>query len=321
MLSEIRKPIESELQIYQEVFDSSFDCNEVLLREVLSYVRKQSGKMMRPILLLLSAKEVGEVALSTYETAVSLELLHTASLVHDDIVDESDERRGQASVNAAFGNKEAVLLGDFLLSLALEKAALTRNVEIVKYISLLGKKLAEGEFLQLSNIQRTDFSETVYFEIIKRKTAALFRACMYLGVLSLNGSTKQLDAAEKIGDIIGICFQIKDDIFDYLKNDIGKPTGNDMREGKLTLPIIYALNKTNNEIMKSMAKRVKAQEATIEEIHILTQFAIEEGGIDYSEKKMNEFVAEALVLIDSFNNEEVKKALKKYLAFVIDRKL
>ena len=321
MLNLIRKPIEGELANYKQLFDETLTHKDPFMSQALSYIKGRSGKMMRPILTLLVAKEMGEVVTPSLNSAISLELLHTASLVHDDVVDEAGERRGQASVNKKYDNKVAVLLGDYLLSLSLAQAAQTRNLDAVSIIARLGGTLSEGEIFQLENIDNEVLSESAYFRIVERKTAALFSACAQLGAISVGADAKCVETARRLGEIIGVCFQIRDDIFDYYKEDIGKPTGNDLREGKFTLPAIYAITNNPSPRMSDLVKRVKQQQATTEEIEEIIEFTKVNGGIEYAEQKMVELRDEALQLLADFKNAEIQEALKQYIAFVVDRKL
>lgn len=276
---------------------------------------------MRPILILLMAKNFGAISDVTQNAAVGLELLHTASLVHDDVVDESSERRGQASVNAEYNNKVAVLVGDYILSTALLRVSLTDNQMIIQLLAELGRTLAAGEILQLSNIQNQEISEQVYYQVINQKTAALFEACAKVGALSAGASAEEVEAAAKFGQSIGIIFQIRDDIFDYFDSkEIGKPTGNDMTEGKLTLPVIYALNHTSMESMQTLARKVKAGTINPDEIAVLVEFTKQQGGIEYAEQKMDEFAADARKFIDErVKNESLKSSFNAYLDYVIQR--
>ena len=249
-----------------------------------------------------------------------MELLHTASLVHDDVVDESTERRGQLSVNAIFNNKVAVLTGDYLLATALVEVGMTRNYAIIDVVSNLGQDLAEGELLQLSNVSNPEYSEDIYFDVIRKKTAVLFAACMKAGALSVGASDEKAEYARLFGEYIGLCFQIKDDIFDYYESkEIGKPTGNDMLEGKLTLPALYALNSTHDKQAKEIAVKVKNGTATTDEIARLIEFTKEHGGIEYATKVMVEFKEKALSLLASMEDTDVKKALVCYLDYVVER--
>ena len=276
---------------------------------------------MRPMLILLIAKNYGGISSVTQHSAVGLELLHTASLVHDDVVDESKERRGQASVNAEYNNKVAVLVGDYVLSTALLNVALTNNTHIVQSLAELGRTLSNGEILQLSNIQNSEFSEEVYYEVIKMKTAALFEACCEIGAMSANATEEDLEKAKSFGRNLGIIFQIRDDIFDYYDSkEIGKPTGNDMTEGKLTLPVLYALNSTEDEEMKAIARKVKSRDVSLEEISRLVAFTKANGGIEYAEQKMLELRSQCLQFIDAESvTEEIRIALTAYIDYVIQR--
>ena len=245
-LSLIKQPISAEIAHFIELFNTSLTHDDGMLGQALEHIRQRAGKRMRPMLILLMAKNFGRITDATQHAAVGLELLHTASLVHDDVVDESQERRGQASVNATYDNKVAVLVGDFILSTALLNVAKTGNQRIVEYLAELGRTLSNGEILQLTNIQNQDFSEEVYYQVIKQKTAALFEACAGIGALSAGADEKLVEEAKRFGQNLGIIFQIRDDIFDYYDStEIGKPTGNDMAEGKLTLPVLYALNNSS----------------------------------------------------------------------------
>lgn len=316
----IRHPVESELLTLRQLFNGSLETSNPLLKSVLDYITRRNGKMMRPILTLLTAKEFGPVSQATYHAGVTLEMLHTASLVHDDVVDESNERRGQLSVNAAFNNKISVLVGDYLLSTALQHSALTKRVEVVDIISQLGKDLSEGEILQLSNIESQDLSEGVYFEVICKKTAVLFAACAQLGALTSGASDEAIERFRLFGEKVGICFQIKDDIFDYFHDEsIGKPTGNDMLEGKLTLPVLHALSHTRNEAMLALVPKVKKQTATPEEIAQLIEFAKANGGIEYAESVMMRYKEDALLLLTEVRNEAVRRALVAYIEYAIER--
>lgn len=320
-LSIIKHPIEAELADFVSLFNQSLSHEDGLLGSALEHIRKRAGKRMRPILILLMARNFGQITDVTQNAAVGLELLHTASLVHDDVVDESEERRGQASVNATYDNKVAVLVGDYILSTALLCVARTHSEQIVTYLAELGRTLSDGEILQLSNIGRKDISEDVYYDVIKQKTAALFEACAGIGALSSGASEEDVMAAKQFGQNLGIIFQIRDDIFDYYDSkEIGKPTGNDMAEGKLTLPVIHAVNNGGDEDMKRLALNVKDHSVTAEEIASLVDYTKRMGGIEYAEKRMWEFHAEAQRFLDErVGQQEIKEALQAYLDFVIKR--
>ena len=320
-LSLIKHPIEQELNDFNLLFNDSLSHNDGLLEAALSHIRQRGGKRMRPMLVLLMAQNFGRVTNVTQNAAVGLELLHTASLVHDDVVDESAERRGQASVNANYNNKVAVLVGDYVLSTALLRVSITENQRIVQILSELGRTLAAGEILQLSNVQNQLISEDIYYQIINSKTAALFEACAKIGALSASASEQAVLDAAKFGQYIGMIFQIRDDIFDYFDSaQIGKPTGNDMAEGKLTLPVIYALNSTNDDSMMNLARKVKAGTVSPDEISCLVEFTKRNGGIEYAERKMEEIAKDALIFIDQYAKEKaIKDALTAYLEYVIQR--
>lgn len=320
-LSVIKQPIEAELRDFISLFDQALTHSDGMLGQALAHIRQRAGKRMRPMLILLTASNFGHVTEATQHAAVGLELLHTASLVHDDVVDESAERRGQASVNASYDNKVAVLVGDYILSTALLHVSYTHSEPIVRYLAQLGRTLSDGEILQLSNIGRHDISEEVYYDVIKQKTAALFEACAGIGAMSAGASEEDIAAAKQFGQNLGIIFQIRDDIFDYYDSaDIGKPTGNDMAEGKLTLPVIYAVNNGGDSAMRELALKVKAHSVTPDEIARLVAYTKEKGGIEYAERRMWEFHGEAQRFLDGkVTQPDVKAALQAYLDFVIKR--
>ena len=321
-LSIIRQPIESDFKDFQQRFQDSLSHSDGLLSQALNHIRQRAGKQMRPMLTLLSAKNYGEISDVTQDAAIALELLHTASLVHDDVVDESSERRGQASVNASYNNKVAILVGDYILSTCLLHVSYTENHKILNYLSQLGRTLAAGEILQLQNINNQEISEEVYYQVIKQKTAALFETCCGIGALSAGASDDEVEKAKKFGQDLGIIFQIRDDIFDYFDSkEIGKPTGNDMAEGKLTLPVIYALNNTDFEAMHTLAKKVKARTINPDEIAVLVEFTKQHGGIEYAEQRMEEIAREAQEYINHFVKPELTESYTAYLEYVIQRKL
>ena len=322
-ISLIKRPITDELDDFNKLFDEALSHTDGMLAQALDHIRRRTGKRMRPILILLMARNHGMVNSATQNAAVGLELLHTASLVHDDVVDESEERRGQASVNATYNNKVAVLVGDYLLSTALLHVSFTNNQTIVQYLAELGRTLASGEILQLSNISNREISEEVYYEVIKQKTAALFEACCAIGALSSGADEKQIEKAKKFGQNLGVMFQIRDDIFDYYPStEIGKPTGNDMAEGKLTLPVIYALKHGGDESMYELAQKVKAGDVSTDEIARLVDYAKQGGGIEYAEQCMEKFRRDCMDYInEACTDPEIKAALAGYVDYVIQRKL
>ena len=319
-LQQIKLPIDKEFEEFRRLFDSSLQSSNSLLSEVLSYIKQRNGKMMRPILALLIAKLFGEINDSTLHAALSLELLHTASLVHDDVVDESDKRRGQSSVNAIYNNKVSVLVGDYMLATSLKHSAMTREITIVDLVACLGQNLSEGEIIQLANINASEFSEEVYYDVIRKKTAALFTASAEAGAISVHASDEMVKNARLFGEMIGIAFQIKEDIFDYYSSEeIGKPTGNDMREGKLTLPSLYVLNMFDDEEMRKLALRIRALDASDEDIARFIEYTKVKGGIEYARQAMVDYRNKALALLPQSAGQAVKDALTAYIDYVIER--
>ena len=305
---------------FADLFKESLSQGDGLLDSVLSHIRQRGGKRMRPMLIFLTARNYGEVNETTQNAALGLELLHTASLVHDDVVDESDQRRGQPSVNAEYNNNVAVLTGDYILSTALLRVALSNNHEIVQLLAELGRTLAAGEILQLQNISNQEISEDVYYQVIEKKTAILFEACCRLGAISVGASQQEIEDSAKLGHCLGMIFQIRDDIFDYYESpEIGKPTGNDMLEGKLTLPVIYSLNHYPNDAVLNLARKVKNGTINHDEIAILVEFTKQFGGIKYAEKKMADYAKQAKAIIDKHAKPELKEAIEAYLEYVIAR--
>lgn len=319
-LETIREPIEGDIARYRALFVAAFGHDNPLLDRALTHLAQRPGKMMRPILGLLAARLYGEATESVLHAMVALELLHTASLVHDDVLDESDQRRGQASVNALMHNTEAVLVGDFLLSRALEHASLTGRVEVVEAIARLGQTLADGELLQLFNTTITTIDEVSYFRVIERKTASLFATCAHVGALLAGATEEEVSRMREVGRRIGLCFQIRDDIFDYLPTRaLGKPTGVDMREGKLTLPVIYAVTRPGRETFFDMALRVRSGQANADDIATLTRLAIDEGGIDYARQAMHRLAHEAEQLLAPLPHSDLRQALTRYIRYVAER--
>jgi octaprenyl-diphosphate synthase len=322
-LVRIKTPIEKEFLDFRNLFNDALSHDNGLLSDALAHLRQRSGKQMRPMLTLLMAKNYGLVSDVTLHSAVALELLHTASLTHDDVVDESNERRGQSSLNAAFSNKVAVLVGDYILSTCLLNASYTGNQKIIETLSNLGRTLAAGEILQLQNVNNKDISEEAYYQVIDKKTASLFEACAGLGALSVSASDDEVSAAKKFGHNLGMIFQIRDDIFDYYESDeLGKPTGADMADGKLTLPVIYALQHSPYESMMPLAMKVKSGTINADEIAVLVEFTKEYGGIEYACQKMDEIAIEEQSFIDNYvKDQQLKDAFSAYLEYAIQRKL
>ena len=320
-LEALQKPIADVLEQYKQQFEETLQSDNPLLQQAIDHLLQKKGKLVRPTLVFLSAKLSGTVNQRVYDVALALELLHTASLVHDDVVDESDRRRGQASVNALMTNQIAVLVGDFLLSRALHHAALTSDTKVVDVIANLGQTLADGELLQLANLDEEKLDEASYYMVVRKKTSSLFAVAAQLGVLASGGSEEEAERMRRFGHLVGTCFQLRDDIFDYdTKTDVGKPAGNDMKEGKLTLPVIHVINKTKDEEMLSKALKVRRGEATQEEIDDLVAFTIDNEGIEYAYWAMNEFRMMADGLIDESRDPAIVESLHSLVSFMAERK-
>ncbi len=320
LLQLIHKPIESDLVQFNKLYDSMLTHENELLNSILQQIAQRKGKQMRLLLTFLSAKLFGEIDKRTYYTAAAFELLHNASLVHDDIVDESNERRGQPSINAAFGNKSAVLIGDYLLGLSLQASANTNTPEVVRLVGESAGTLSNGELLQLRSVYNQKISEDIYYDIIKSKTAALFAKCAEAGALVAGADKDQQELMREFGELIGLCFQIKDDIFDYIAGaEIGKPTGNDMQEGKLTLPLIHALFTVNNPEMFAIAYKVKDGSVSADEVKTLVKFTIENNGIAYANDVIMKLASQAKNIIDSFPSSQITESLNHYVDFIIER--
>lgn len=316
----IRKPIEADLERYLQLFEQDFKHQNPLLQLALQHILKRQGKRLRPILTLLAARCFGEVEDAVLHASVSLELLHTASLVHDDIVDESDMRRGQASVNSLLTPQAAVLVGDYLLSKALQHSATTHNLDVVAKISNIGEQLSDGELLQLYALDSDRVEESVYYDVIRRKTASLFSAAAQLGALLGGATDEQMQALRLFGEYLGIAFQIRDDMLDYTSTDaIGKPAGNDMVEGKLTLPAIFAINQSKDDKVLQLALKVRRTEASKEEIAELVNYTVSHGGLDYAAEQMNRLVAQAIEQLDALPDSEFVNSLRMFAELVAKR--
>ena len=319
VLAEIRKPVEKELQRFDTLYKITLQHPNHLLQLALNHVRARKGKLMRPILTLLSAKRYGQITDTVLHAAVSFEMLHNASLIHDDVVDESDRRRAHKSINSLFNNKVAVLFGDYMLSTSLHHAAATHNINVVAQVALLGQTLSDGELLQLSNLSSDEISEKQCFDVIQGKTAALFSICASIGALLAGASPDETNKMRHFGEAVGHCFQIRDDVFDYYNDNIGKPTGKDMKEGKLTLPVVHAVLQSTEDKWLKLAHKVRARQATDEEIASLVQFTKATDGIKYAYAKMDEIRTRALTLLQPKINDEIDNSLRLYLDFVLQR--
>ena len=316
-LEKISSAIAEELNNFKKAYIQSLQSENPLLQEIVAHVTKSSGKMMRPILVMLSASLSGGITESTINAAASLELLHVASLIHDDVVDNSDMRRGLASVMAKFENKAAVLGGDYFLSTALCEAVKTQNIGVMETISNLGRILIDGELLQLTESRNHSFKEENYFSIIKSKTAALFAASAKLGALTASSSSNEnVEKLTQLGENIGICFQIKDDILDFqADNETGKPYGNDIQEGKITLPLLYVYNHASEEEKKYISECIL--EKNVDE---LVKIVAENGGIEYSNVLLNRYYTKAQKILEDFPASETKEALALYIEYLLSRR-
>ena len=323
IIKQIRRPIAEDMEKYKLLFDSYLQHSDPLLHEVFLNISSRKGKMMRPMLTLLVIRLLGGIIDDkAMHTAATFEYFHTASLVHDDIVDESEQRSGVKSIHCSYGNKVAVLVGDYLLANGLLCASKVDSPRLVGIVSKAAQALASGEILQLSNVSNQSIDENVYYDIINRKTAALFSACSEAGALRASTDENVIQNMSLFGHYVGMCFQIRDDIFDYdTSADIGKPTGNDMKEGKLTLPLIYALNHSNDEYMQKLAHKVKSGEISDDEIDELVSFTRSNGGIEYAEHVMKTFADKAKDVLSSYPDGEIKSSLMMYVDYVIKRDL
>ena len=319
-LTLIRQPIEKEFLLYDRLYESTLRSENALLNEVLMHTAHHRGKQLRPLLTLLAAKICNPVTEKTLQAAVALELLHTATLMHDDVVDNSPTRRGGPSVPALWTNKVAVLVGDYLLAKVIGITADIHNGRILAIIAHLGQMLSSGELLQLHAGGTMWITEEQYFKIIDQKTAQLFQACMEAGAESAGCTQRQRTALREFGRLFGLCFQIKDDIFDYFKDDaIGKPTGNDLREGKVTLPLIYALSHTESPRHEEMRRLADSDSLTTEQIETLIDFAKAEGGIEYAYATMERLRAEARSILEPYPDNEAKRAFLSLFDYIIKR--
>ena len=312
--------IAEELKVFESRFKDSVKSNVPLLDRIMKYVVKTKGKQLRPMFVLLSAKMTGNINESTYRAASLVELLHTATLVHDDVVDESMERRGVFSVYALWKAKVSVLVGDYLLAKGLLLSLDNDDFKILQILSRAVKEMSEGELLQLEKSRSLNLDEDIYFKIITNKTASLLASACSAGAYS---ASKDLEIAEKMrlfGEKVGIAFQIKDDLFDYGKDDVGKPTGNDIKEKKMTLPLIYTLNKVDRPLRKELIYIIKNQNTNKEKINFVISKVEEAGGISYATQKMNEYRNSALQILEDFPADETRATLANLVNFTTDRK-
>lgn len=322
IVSQIKLPIEYEMELFEKKFSVSMSSKVSLLNRITHYVVNRKGKQMRPMFVFLIAKmnNNGIVSDRTYRGASVIELIHTATLVHDDVVDDSNRRRGFFSINALWKNKIAVLVGDYLLSRGLLLSIDNNDFDLLKIISVAVREMSEGELLQIEKARNLDITEEVYFEIIRQKTATLIAACCAMGAQSVNATPDKVETMRKFGELIGIAFQIKDDLFDYGNTQIGKPTGIDIKEQKMTLPLIFALNNASEKDKRWLINSVKNHNRDKKRVREVIEFVKANGGLDYAVDKMKEYQQEALQLLQSYPASPFKDSLELMVNYVIDRK-
>jgi len=320
-IKDIKLPISEEMNLFESKFKDSLKTDVPLLDKIMYYIIKRKGKQIRPMFVFLTAKLYNNITDGTYTAAALIELLHTATLVHDDIVDESNFRRGWFSINALWKNKISVLVGDFLLSRGLLLAIEKEEFQLLKIVSRAVKNMSEGELLQIEKTRKLNITEEVYFNIISKKTAALISACCESGAESANGTKEDIKKMRIFGEKVGIAFQIKDDLFDYTKNlKIGKPTGMDIKDKKMTLPLIYTLNKVDKKTKRFIINTIKNDSKNTEKTEKIINLVKENKGLDYAEETMNMYFQEALSILEKFKNSEAKNSLINLVNYVVKRK-
>jgi octaprenyl-diphosphate synthase len=322
IVSQIKQPIFEEMELFEKKFYNSMSSKVALLNRITYYIVNRKGKQMRPMFVFLIAKMVseGRVDERTYRGASVIELIHTATLVHDDIVDDSNRRRGFFSINALWKNKIAVLVGDYLLSKGLLLSIDHGDFDLLQIISVAVREMSEGELLQIEKARKLDITEEIYYEIIRQKTATLIAACCAMGAKSVNGSDNEVEMMRKFGELIGMAFQIKDDLFDYGSEKIGKPTGIDIKEQKMTLPLIYTLNNSSDKEKKWLINSVKNKNKDAKRVNEVIAFVKSSGGLDYAVSKMKAFQQEALHILNQYPETPFKESLILMVNYVIDRK-
>jgi octaprenyl-diphosphate synthase len=318
-IKEIKAPINKELEAFEDVFRDKMRSKVPLLDKITHYIVKRKGKQMRPMFVFLSAKMLGEINEDTYNSAALVELLHTATLVHDDVVDDANERRGFFSVNALWKNKIAVLVGDYLLSKVLLLSIENKTYRSLEVVARAVREMSEGELLQIEKARRLDIDEETYFEVIRQKTASLISTCCEAGAISVQRED-EAERMRKFGELVGLAFQIKDDIFDYgSPGNIGKPTGNDIREQKMTLPLIYTLNKVDKKTRAELVNIVKRHNENPKKVRRAINLVIDNGGIEFAHKRMMEIKEEALALIASIPDNPSKHSLIGLVEYTVHR--
>ncbi|MEQ8219037.1 MAG: polyprenyl synthetase family protein [Arenibacter sp.] len=322
IVSQIKEPINQEMELFEKKFYESMSSKVALLNRITYYIVNRKGKQMRPMFVFLTAKLLnnGEVNERTYRGASVIELIHTATLVHDDVVDDSNKRRGFFSVNALWKNKIAVLVGDYLLSKGLLLSIDNGDFDLLRIISVAVREMSEGELLQIEKARRLDITEEVYYDIIRQKTATLIAACCSLGACSVKPDSPDVEIFRKFGELIGMAFQIKDDLFDYGEERIGKPTGIDIKEQKMTLPLIYVLNKCSKTEKNWLINSIKNHNKDKKRVKEVISFVKDNGGLEYAVKKMLAYKEEALALLDTYPESEYKSSLVLMVNYVVDRK-
>ncbi len=320
-LNEIKKPIENHLKEFQKVFRKTASSKVYLLDIVTKYILKAKGKQMRPLFVIYSAKLFENIDRSTYRAATLIELMHTATVVHDDVVDDSMQRRGRFSINTLWKNKVAVLVGDYLLSRGMLLALENKDYHLLELVSRAVKDMSEGELLQIEKARKLDISEEVYYEIIRQKTASLLASCFATGAASAEAGEEDVKKMHRIGELAGLAFQIKDDIFDFQKTSItGKPSGVDIKEKKMTLPLIYLLNNSPSAEKRKMINIVKRHNNDRKKVEWLMEKVNSSGGMKYAEEKMNSFKDEALEILREFPENQARRALEELIVYSIERK-
>lgn len=322
IVEQIKLPIAYEMELFEQKFLLSMSSKVALLNRITTYIVNRKGKQMRPMFVFLVAKMVdnGQVSERTYRGASVIELIHTATLVHDDVVDDSNRRRGFFSLNALWKNKIAVLIGDFLLSKGLLLSIDNNDFDLLKIISVAVREMSEGELLQIEKARQLDITEAVYYEIIRQKTATLIAACCSLGAASVKPNSPDVEAMRKFGELIGMAFQIKDDLFDYGDEAIGKPTGIDIKEQKMTLPLIYVLNHCSKKEKDWLINSIKNHNKDKKRVKEVIAFVKSNGGLDYAEAKMKQFQDEALQMLSNYPESNYRNSLELMVNYVIDRK-
>lgn len=319
-VNKIKQPIAENMEIFEEKFRESMKSTVPLLDKITNYIVKRKGKQIRPMFVFLSAKCLGEINDSTYRAASLIELLHTATLVHDDVVDDSNERRGFFSVNALWKNKIAVLIGDFLLSKGLLLSLDNDDFRLLKIVSNAVKEMSEGELLQIEKARRLDISEEIYFDIITKKTATLVAACCACGAVSVNADEKTIQQFKEFGTLTGIAFQIKDDLFDFGTDElIGKPTGIDIKEKKMTLPLIFALNNSTAVEKRTIINIIKNHNNESDQVKKVIDFVIAKGGLQYANKIMHDYKDKALAILKEVPETPAKESLEALIKYSIER--